>query len=319
MTERYITFRRVMFARETILIITLAIFSLIASILSPYFFNIDNFRAIIIAISLDTIIVIGMTIVLVGGGIDLSVGSTIGFSAIVVASTLAAGINIPTSIIIGLSSGAIIGAMNGALISYVGIDPLIATLGMMTAVRSGVYVVAGGQSLARIPVRFKAFARGDVLGIPNLFIIGLLSIVLFDFLLRKNSVFRKYYFVGGNEKTAYLAGIKVKAFKFFSYIITGLGAAIAGILLVSRMGSAFPHSGMGTELRIISACIIGGCGLAGGKGKVLGSFLGVILLALVSNVLVLLGVRVEWQGVASGAILILAVLADAIIQRREQR
>lgn len=318
MSEKYITFRRVMFARETILIITLAIFSLIASILSPYFFNIDNFRNIIIAISLDTIIVIGMTIVLVGGGIDLSVGSVMGFSAIVVASTLAAGINIPTCIIISLCCGAIIGAVNGALISYVGVNPLIATLGMMTAARSGVYVVAGGHSLARIPFRFKAFTRGDVLGIPNLFIIGLIALVLFDFLLRRNSVFRKYYFVGGNEQTAYLAGIKVKAFKFFSYIITGLCAAIAGILLVSRMGSAFPHSGMGTEMRVISACIIGGCSITGGKGKVLGSFLGVMVLALVSNVLVLLGVRVEWQGVVSGTILILAVLADAIMQRREQ-
>lgn len=318
MSENYFTLRRTIASREIILVITLAIISLIASVLSPYFFDINNFRNIIIAISLDTIIIVGMTMVLVGGGIDLSVGSCLGFCATVLARAFAARLGIPQSILISLCCGIIIGAINGFLISYIRVNPLITTLGMMTIARSAVYITAGGHPLASIPTTFKAFAKGDIVGIPNLFIIGLIFIIVFDFLMRRNIIFRKYYFVGGNERTAYRAGIKVNLFKFFSYVATGLFASIAGILLVSRLGSAFPHTGLGTEMRVISACIIGGCSISGGKGTVLGSFLGVMLLAVINNILVLLGIQVEWQGIVSGTILILAVLSDAIILRKEQ-
>lgn len=318
MRERYITFKGLIYSREIILVLILSIFILFSSLLSPYFFNLDNFRNIIIAISLDTIIIVGMTLVLVGGGIDLSVGSVLGFCATILARSFAAEINIPVAIIITLLCGIVIGAINGILIAYIRINPLIATLGMMAIARSGTYIAAGGHPLASIPSTFKAFAKGSIFGMPNLFIIGLLSIAIFEILLRKNSIFRKYYYIGGNEKTAYLAGIRVNVFKFFSYVATGLCSAIAAILLVSRLGSAFPHTGLGTEMRVISACIIGGCSITGGKGTILGSFLGVMLMAMIGNILVLTGIPAEWQGIVSGTILILAVLSDAIIQRREQ-
>jgi len=141
--------------------------------------------------------------------------------------------------------------------------------------------------------------------------------VVFGFLLAKNVILRNYYFIGGNEPAAYRAGIGVNRYKFMSYVICGIFSALAAILLVSRMGSTFPHSGLGTEIRVISACIIGGCSISGGKGTIFGSFLGVLLLGLISNILVLLGVSVYWQGIASGTILVLAVISDALLNRRK--
>jgi len=313
-----LSLQRLAHSREVVLLITLGVIALAASILSPYFFNAMNFTNILIAVSLDTVIIVGMTMVLVGGGIDLSVGSTLGFCATILARPFGAGIGSPVAIVIALVCGIAIGVINGLLIAYVGIDPLITTLGTMTIWRSATYITAGGNPLSDIPVSFKAFAQGNLLGIPNLFVIGLISIVVFDILLKSNTFFRKYYFVGGSEKSAFRAGIKVKWLKFLSYVITAVCSAVAAVLLVSRMGSAFPHSGLGTEMRVISACVIGGCSVVGGKGTILGSFLGVVLLALINNILVLIGIKAEWQGVVSGMILILAVLSDAIMLRREQ-
>jgi ribose transport system permease protein len=210
-----------------------------------------------------------------------------------------------------------IGAINGALIAFVNINPLIMTLAMMGIARSGSYVISQGYALSNIPDSFTAFARSDVLGVPTLAVVALVCVLVAGFLLSNNLWLRNYYFIGGNEAGAYRAGIKVEWFKFFSYLICGLFAALAAVLLVSRMGSTFPHSGLGTEIRVVSACIIGGCSINGGRGTILGAFLGVLLLGLISNILVLTGVSVYWQGIASGVILILAVLSDALLTRRK--
>jgi ribose transport system permease protein len=310
-------FGQILLQREILLILFILIFGVFASLASPYFLNLENFKQVLIAISLDTVVAVGLTIVLVGGGIDLSVGSIIGFTAALIAVSFENGNPIFLTILIALASGVAVGAVNGALISYININPIIATLGMMGIARSGSYIISGGYAFSNIPDKFVSFATNTNLGIPNIALVALSSVLLFTFLLSRNISLRKYFFIGGNEAAAYRAGIKVERFKLFSYIICGVFAAVAALLLVSRMGSTFPHSGLGTEIRVISACIIGGCSINGGKGSVVGSFLGVLLLGLISNILVLMGVSVYWQGIASGTILILAVTSDALLNRRK--
>jgi ribose transport system permease protein len=310
-------FSRILFKREVMLALFIILFGGIASFMSPYFLNLENFKQVLIAISLDTVVVVGLTIVLVGGGIDLSVGSIIGFAAALIGMSFQNGYPIAATVIFALLSGVLVGTINGALIAFVNINPLIMTLAMMGIARSGSYVISGGYALSSIPDPFTAFARSDVLGIPTLAVVALVCVLVGGFLLSKNLWLRNYFFIGGNEAAAYRAGIKVELFKFTSYIICGLFSALAAILLVSRMGSTFPHSGLGTEIRVISACIIGGCSINGGRGTIMGAFLGVLLLGLISNILVLTGVSVYWQGIASGTILILAVLSDALLNRRK--
>jgi len=308
---------RVLKQREILLLLFILIFSIAASIASPYFLKLENFKQVFIAIALDSVVVVGMTIVLVGGGIDLSVGSIIGFCAALIGMSFQNGNATLPTVLFALLSGILIGAVNGGLIAYVNINPLIMTLAMMGIARSGSYIISGGYAFSSIPDAFTGFAAGNVLGIPNLVVVALVCVVVFGFLLAKNVILRNYYFIGGNEPAAYRAGIGVNRYKFMSYVICGIFSALAAILLVSRMGSTFPHSGLGTEIRVISACIIGGCSISGGKGTIFGSFLGVLLLGLISNILVLLGVSVYWQGIASGTILVLAVISDALLNRRK--
>jgi len=299
--------------REAFLVLFIVIFGFIASRFTPYFLNIDNFRQILIAIALDGTVAVGMTIVLVGGGIDLSVGSIIGLSSAVIGLSFKSGLGIPMAMLLAVAVGVLVGVINGTLIAYVKINPIITTLALMGIARSATYIVSGGFAFSSIPPAFIAFAAGSVVNIPNTALVAIFCALVFHFLLKRSVVLRKYYYIGGNEAAAFKAGLRVNIYKLMSYVIVAAFSSLAAILLVSRLGSTFPHSGLGTEIRVISACIIGGCSMNGGKGTVLGAFLGVLLLGLINNILVLLNVSVYWQGIATGIILLLAVASDALI------
>lgn len=308
-------FNRVVSQRELFLLVFIFLFGVYASFATPYFLDVNNFKQILIAIALDGIVAVGMTIVLVGGGIDLSVGSVIGFAGALIGLAFGQGMGIPVAILLAMAGGLAVGAINGGLISYLRINPIITTLAMMGIARSATYIVSGGYAFSTIPDAFKAFASGNVFGVPNTAVITILLVLTFNFLLKNSAMLRKYFYIGGNESAAYKAGIRVDNLKFFSYVLAAAFAALAGVLLVSRLGSTFPHSGLGTEMRVISACIIGGASINGGKGTIIGAFLGVLLLGLINNILVLTNVSVYWQGVVSGAILILAVATDVLVNR----
>jgi ribose transport system permease protein len=224
-------------------------------------------------------------------------------------------VGIPVTLLFAVAAGVAVGALNGVLISYLKINPIITTLAMMGIARSATYIVSGGYALSTIPGSFTAFAAGNVLGVPNTAVVTIACALVFHFLLMRSAVLRKYFYLGGNAAAAFKAGLRVNLYTFMSYIIVAAFSALAAILLVSRMGSTFPHSGLGTELRVISACIIGGCSISGGKGTVIGSLLGVFLMGLINNVLVLLNISVYWQGIVTGVILILAVASDAVLSR----
>lgn len=309
---------RVLLQRELFLVIFIILFCVYAAFATPYFLDLNNFKQILIAIALDGIVAVGMTVVLVGGGIDLSVGSVIGFSGAILGLAFVNQFSILVAVLMAILGGILIGATNGVLISFLRINPIITTLAMMGIARSGTYIVSGGFSFSRIPDQFKAFAAGNLFGIPNTALVTIFFVVVVHYFLKNSAALRKYYYIGGNEAAAYKAGIQVNWFKFFSYVISAVFASLAAILLVSRLGSTFPHSGLGTELRVISACIIGGASISGGKGTVVGAFLGVLLLGLINNILVLTNVSVYWQGIVSGVILILAVASDVLINRTNQ-
>ena len=274
--------------------------------------------AVAIGLTSDAVIAAAMTAVLVTGGFDLSVGAVLALAGVVAGGRLHAGWGVAPAVATALSLGAAIGAANGLIITKVGINPLITTLGMMGITSGATLVVSGGEQVARFPSAFRFFGQGHVAGIPTPVVIAAAVIILGDFLLRRARWLRLVYYVGSNEEAAVLAGIPVERVKVLAYVACGVAAASAGILSAAYLGAAFPMAGKGAELRVISACVIGGCSLSGGEGSIIGSLLGVVLMALIGNGLVLLNVSLYWQDIVSGAILIAAVAID-VLGRRGRR
>ena len=303
-------------AREMRIVAVVLAVSLALSGATPHFLNSSNLTAVAIGFATDAIIAIAMTIVLVSGGFDLSVGSTLALAGVVVAKLLHSGASIGIAIPATLAVAALVGAVNGLIITRFKVNPLITTLGMMSIGSSATLVLSGGYPVSRLPQSFLFLGQGFIWGVPVAVLITLLLVIIGDILLRRTRWLRLVYYVGGNEQAAALSGIPVERVRLLSYIFCSVMAGFAGIIATSRLSAAFPLAGTGTELRVISACVIGGCSLSGGEGSILGSLLGVLLMALINNGLVLLNVSIYWQGIVSGLILIAAVTFDMLSRRR---
>jgi ribose transport system permease protein len=284
--------------------------------ISPYFFNKDNFLAIFMAASFESIVAIGMTLLLISGGFDLSVGSTFAFSGVVTGVLLANGVGAVWAILIGLAAGGAVGYINGIIISKMKVNPLITTLAMMSIIRGVVFVMTRGLGVSNLPDVFNVIGQTKILGVQTPIIIMIILVILFGLIFKYSVFFRQYFYIGGNEDAALYSGIKVIRLKIIAYVTSGLTAGLAGILTAARMGGALSTAGTGLELRVITACIIGGCSLAGGEGTMWGSFLGVILMVLVANAFNLTGVSPYWQRAIYGFILLAAVLFDAVRRRK---
>ena len=196
-----------------------------------------------------------------------------------------------------------------------GVNPLIATLGMPQVARGAVFLLTSGLGIPNLPDSFNMIAQGKLFSLQYPIWIMLVVVIVGEILLRRSRFFRQSYFIGGNERSARLSGINVDRVKILNYVLMGALAALTGLLLTGRMGTASVSAGQGVELQVISACVIGGASLAGGEGSVLGSLLGVILMALILNGLNLLGVNPYWQTIVVGGVLILTVAADALSRR----
>jgi ribose transport system permease protein len=210
-----------------------------------------------------------------------------------------------------------VGSINGLIITKIKVSPLITTLGMMSIASSTTLVICGGYPIAQLPESFLFLGQGFIGGVPVSVLMTAILVLIGDILLRRTRWLRLAYYVGGNEQAAMLSGIPVNRVRILSYMFCSLMASFAGIISTSRLSAAFPLAGSGTEMRVISACVIGGCSLSGGEGSILGSLLGVLLMALINNGLVLLNVSIYWQGIVSGLILIAAVTFD-MLSRRER-
>ena len=307
---------RWMRAHELRIVGVVFVVAVILTVATPYFLNSDNLTAVAIGFATDAIIAIAMTVVLVTGGFDLSVGSVLALGGMVVGLLIHSGWNMWTAMFVALLAGMAIGTLNGLVITGIKVNPLITTLGMMSIATSLTLVISGGYPVSSFPKGFLFIGQGFVAHIPFSVLVMVILLVVGDFLLRRARWLRLVYYVGSNEQAALLSGISVNRVRFLAYIFCGLMAALAGVIATSRLSSAFPLAGAGTELRVISACVIGGASLAGGEGTILGSLLGVLLLALINNGLVLLNVSIYWQGIVSGLILISAVSFDILSRRK---
>ena len=277
-----------------------------------------NISAMLLGLAEESIVAIGMTILLVSGGFDLSVGSTVALSGGVTAMALMWWhLPVPVAILLGLAVGAGVGLVNGLVIAQIRINPFIATLAMMSVARGLLLVLTGGNAISGLPEGFTVLGQGKARGIQFPIIICLVLMVAFDFLLRRSRFLRQNYYIGGNEKAAFLCGIPVNRMKVFNYTLTGLLAAVAGIVSTARFGSASMEAGKGLELKVITAVVIGGASLWGGEGTIFGAFLGSCLIALINDAIVMKRVDVNWTQVVLGLALFTAVLIDTINKRRK--
>lgn len=310
---------RLLRAREATLVILIILIGLALQLITGRFLTTPNLNAISLGFATSAIMVFGMTAALASGGFDLSVGSVFALGGVTVATALHAHIAIPLAVLAGIGVGVLAGLINGLLITKVRINPFITTLGMMGIARGVSLAVTEGTIVAGLPQEYFVYGQGKTLEVPNLILIALLVILVGDFLMRRSSAFRQIYYVGGNEEAARLSGINVALVKIGVYTLSGFLAALAGVLSVSRFTVGDPGSGSGEELRIIAACIIGGCSLQGGKGTVIGGLFGLIFVGFINNGLILLRVPVYWQQLSMGVVLLLAVGFDTLSQRWQLR
>jgi Ribose/xylose/arabinose/galactoside ABC-type transport systems, permease components len=305
--------------KESTVILIIILLCAVISFSAPIFLSVDNLKTTAIGLASDGIISIGMTLALISGGFDLSVGSVMGLSAVLTALFAGMGLNIWLSALLAVGVSLLIGLINGIFIGKIGLNPFITTLGMMSIARGLIYVLTQGTSLSinDTDLSFRSLGSGSLFGIPVIVIIFIILAILGDFMVRKSSPAMKVFYVGSNEKAAILSGINTGKVKLYVYLFAALMASIAGILSLSRFGVATANMGNGAEMRVISAAVIGGASLSGGEGSVFGTVLGVLLLNIINNALVLFNVSVHWQNLIAGTILILAVTVDLLSHKRK--
>jgi len=293
--------------------IGLIVLIIVVSFLSSVFLTTSNLTNLLRQVSVNALIAFGMTFVILLGAIDLSVGSVLAFSSAVMASLVVGGTNYFIALIIAILVGAALGMMNGAVITYGKVAPFIVTLATMTVFRGATFIFTDGvpiSGISRDGNIFQFIGRESILGIPFPIIIMLLVFILLFILLHKTPFGRKVYAVGGNEKAANIVGVKISQIKILVFTLSGALAALAGVIITSRLGSAQPNAGLTYELDAIAAVVLGGTSLSGGKGRMFGTFIGVLIIGVLNNGLNILGVSTFYQEVAKGAVILVAVLLD---------
>jgi len=289
---------------------------IVASLLSPYFFDLRNIMNVLRGASVLCIVAVGMTLVILSRGVDLSAGSILGMSGATLA--LMAAIDAKFAIAAALGAGVAVGLANGVLIAYLGLQPFIATVATLIATRGLVYIVSDGANIIvrDPPAWFEAIGSGHLGPVPIPILIAATVVAVFIFVLTQTPFGRHVYAVGANEEAARLYGVNVKRTKMLVYSISGLLAALASIIQVSRLTVAEPNAGQLIELDAIAATLIGGTTFDGGVGGIPGTVLGVLILAVLGNLLNLKGVSPFVQMVLQGVIIVLAVVISELRQRR---
>jgi ribose/xylose/arabinose/galactoside ABC-type transport system permease subunit len=301
------------FKEQLVLLAIIVCFSIFMSIASPYFLKTSNLINIVQYVSVYGVTAIGMTMVILTGGINLSVGGTLAMSAWVCAFAMLNGVPWQVAALICLAIGAVVGAINGFAVSYIGIPPLIATLALEQIARGLQLVFSKGKPLYGFPDAFLDFGAGKILGIPMPVIWTIVLFLVFSFFLAKTCLGRTIYAVGGNPAAARIAGINNGRIIILVYVMAGILASFAGIILIARMDSAPAAIAQGLDMQAITACVIGGASVTcGGKGRLAGTFLGIIIMGLIQNSLDLLNVSAYYQLFAQGMVIFVAVSLDAL-------
>ncbi len=291
-------------------LIGLIIFSIIIAIINPIFMSTGNISNVLRQTSINAIIAVGMTFVIITGGIDLSVGSTFAFASAVTAFLLKSGVNPIVALIAGLLTGAIIGLINGVIITKGKLQPFIVTLATMTIIRGATLIFTDGKPLTLTDSGLDWLGRGKLFGIPTPIIIMIIVILIAYYILSNTTIGRYLYATGSNEEASKLSGVSVDKIKMFAYTVSGMLASLAGIIIMARLSTAQPNAGDGYELDAIAAVVLGGTSLTGGIGSVGGTIIGSLIIGVLSNALNLMNVSSYYQLLAKGIVILIAVLLD---------
>lgn len=279
------------------------------SLRGDVFFSSRNILNIGLAVTILGVLAMSQTVVIVAGGLDVAVGSTVGLSTVATAMAVQATGSAAAGVVSGLVVGAACGAVNGLIITYGRVNAVIATLGTMAIFRGVAFILSDGQSISIFDDSFRFMGNGTLLGLPVPLWILALTAVIFQIFLSKSIAGRNVYAIGGNPVVARFSGIDVNRYKVAIYTMSGLAGGLGGILLAARTGSGQPISGsQGLELEAITAAVLGGCALQGGRGTIVGALLGVLIIGVLNNGMILTTVPTFYQLLAKGALLILAVL-----------
>lgn len=297
------------------ILIFLIVLFIILSLSSPYFLTVGNLTKVLRQVAVVGIVTVSMTMVILTGGIDLSVGSMLALTAVVLAKLMVAGVSVPLAILITLVAGMILGLFNGFLINQMKISPLISTLGTMTIYSGITYIITGGKGVFGFPERFSFIGQGYIFKVPVPIII-LILVYIFGFFILNNTRFGRYlYGIGANERASVLSGVNVKRIKYSAYMISGILSSLAAVVMLSRVNSALPSLGDGLEFDVVTAVVLGGISVNGGEGKLQGVVIGLLIIAILSNGMILLGVGTYFQNVVKGLVLLIAVGIDNISKR----
>ena len=306
--------------RELNVLSVLLLVGLLISVFSPYFLTTNNLMGVFRSFSLIALMSIGMMLVIITGGIDLSVGSVMGLSSLVTALAFQHGYSAPVAIGAGLGVGLAVGAFNGFMITWIQLPPFIATLGTLSIGRGLMYIVTKGVPVTPdVPDSFTFVGQGYIGFVPFPVVILLAMTAVFSIVMRQTRFGRHVYATGGNEVAARLSGVRTARVKFSVYVLSGLIASMAGVIAFSRFVSAEPASGFGAELDVIAAAAIGGASLSGGAGSVEGAIIGAALAGIITNGVVLLNIDTYAQQAITGCVILIAVSIDIWRVRRKER
>lgn len=298
---------------ELTTVIALIILMAVITIINSNFLTANNLLNLLLQVTSNALIAFGMTFVILTGGIDLSVGSILALSSALTAGLLGSGMPVTLAILISLILGCILGMMNGLLISYGKLAPFIVTLATMTIFRGATLVYTNGNPITKglsDTFLFQFLGQGYILGIPFPVIIMFIVFIVLYVLLHKTAFGKSVYAIGGNEKAAYISGVKLNKVKIIIYSISGIMASISGLIITSRLSSAQPTAGASYEMDAIAAVVLGGTSLSGGKGRILGTLIGALIIGVLNNGLNIIGVSAFWQQVVKGVVILIAVLID---------
>ncbi|MFB3163952.1 ABC transporter permease [Neobacillus sp. 179-J 1A1 HS] len=302
-----------LFSREASLIFAIIMMVIIFSAIEPIYLSGGNLLDIFDQTVINGLLAIGITYAIITGGIDLSIGSIFAVVIVITGDLLVRGMNPVLAITIGMALGFVLGVVNGLLITKLKLQPFIATLGTMSAYRGIAYIYTGGWPVLDIPDNFRSLLAGDVVKDVPVSVLILIAFTIVSHIILKYTKLGTYIFaIGGNEEATKLSGVNVNRTKILTYALCGVGAALAGMILLARLGSGEPATGQGYELNAIAAAAIGGASLAGGKGNMIATLLGAILLSALKVGLVVVGVDSFWQYIATGAIIVVAAYSEVI-------
>lgn len=300
--------------------IALVILMAVITVINPNFLTSSNLLNLLLQVTANGFIAFGMTFVILTSGIDLSVGAILALSSALSAGMIAQGMPLPLAVLAAIVIGGLLGAVNGLFIAYGKLAPFIVTLATSMAYRGLTLVFTDGNPITKgLDGYFLAFiGQGYVLGVPFPVILMLIAFAILYVVLQKTAFGKEVYALGGNEKAAYISGVKLNKVKIMIYTISGICASVAGLIITSRLSSATPTAGQGYEMYAIAAVVLGGTSLMGGKGRITGTLIGALIIGVLNNGLNIIGVSAFWQQVIQGIVIIAAVLIDVLRNRKKK-